>query len=1226
MKKTYTSSFRILTVALCILLATNAFQSEAFSQPVMTEVIQVTSSPFNGLTLSGSPSMVSMGDNIYITWHDTRANGSGDIMLAVSQDGGLSFTEAGYVYTVPDEEHMWPSLAVDQNGVIYVCWNGPMFGAATPHLWVSRSLDGGTTFQEPVTVISGKAMVFPSIATHGEHVYIFYTSVEMVNDKPMADYYFVRSTDQGQTFSDPVRVNDAESLSGDISISRNTSMFIDDAGIIYLAWNDGRREDGEGDIYFARSDDAGETFSDNVLVNLVDATTANNKYYMPSVQVDSQNRIYISFIEFDPVTDEDTAWLVQSTDGGQSFSDPAPLAGYTGYAKYVGMGFGPEDYVAVAMCAHDVELGNSVWLYISQDGGQTFEEPVSVSIINQDVYPRDVHIQVNLSGDVDVAWVSEPPPHEQTWVERNVYFRKFINKEMFAGGQGTEEDPFIIKTADHLNHLRYWLGHEHADKHFLVDDDIDLGVAPWNEGKGWVPIGNMWDDYFSGTLDGGGYRIKNLTIDRPDEEFVGLFRYISKATIKNMLIDDVHIVGEEAVGALTGLINGHDAFVYEVHASGHVESTSMSDAITGGLIGNANDGPVITYCSFVGLVEGKSYMVGGLLGEAYDNVSIVNSFAAGEVRGANETGGLVGLVYNSLVEGSFNMAEVYGTSYVGGLVGFLENGAVIRNAYSSGHVSGHAQVGGLVGINDESQVQYAYSTGKVSGQAQVGGLIGFNQGGTVSDSYWNMFTSEQAQSAGGTGKTTPEMVLQSSFENWDFPDTWEITEGESYPYLEWQWFAWLHNIPDKYPLTLVSQPGGAGILEVMPDEEDYFQGVSVEISAQANEGYVFLDWRDHGLLVSTEPVFEYTMPGKSTILTARFTTEDAPLYSVSALAEPEGSGTFGGEGQYEEGEEVRLEAIPAAGYIFVKWVMEDETESTENPIVFDMPAENMVFTAHFREIVHAVIDPDVFEFSDFEDDDFQEGMHTTVTWNDATEVKRVYVYVDEMQVDFYFSVEDIDGETARLTMMVPAKSQLMPNSGNLEIEGRIVFDVGDAAAFHLIFTSPRFDVEVRVLDDDTNAPIQGAIIYVQETSDTHETLSDGWADFTLPPGDYLLNISATGYDTIEDFEITVENAAGQEYRYIVHLKKTDDTGLPPLLEDQIIVYPNPATDRVYIRSHQDVPILSVRVMDMLGQIIYRTAPETAHYELGLSGVKPGIYFIEVVTMKGSEVHRLQLIR
>jgi len=70
-------------------------------------------------------------------------------------------------------------------------------------------------------------------------------------------------------------------------------------------------------------------------------------------------------------------------------------------------------------------------------------------------------------------------------------------------------------------------------------------------------------------------------------------------------------------------------------------------------------------------------------------------------------------------------------------------------------------------------------------------------GGTVSNSFWDIQTSGQTTSAGGTGKTTAEMKNIATFAGWNIVSvgdpgtrntayTWNIVDGETYPFLSWQ--------------------------------------------------------------------------------------------------------------------------------------------------------------------------------------------------------------------------------------------------------------------------------------------------------------------------------------------------------------------------------------------------------------------------------------------------------
>ena len=122
------------------------------------------------------------------------------------------------------------------------------------------------------------------------------------------------------------------------------------------------------------------------------------------------------------------------------------------------------------------------------------------------------------------------------------------------------------------------------------------------------------------------------------------------------------------------------------------------------------------------------------------------------------------------------------------------------NSYSSGSVTGHQEVGGLVGTDYYGTVNYSYSGSKVVGDSRVGGLVGTNYSifGIVSYSFWDVNTSGKGWSAGGTGKTTAEMQDIATFVGaaWDITAvapgetnrtyTWNIVDGQTYPFLSWQ--------------------------------------------------------------------------------------------------------------------------------------------------------------------------------------------------------------------------------------------------------------------------------------------------------------------------------------------------------------------------------------------------------------------------------------------------------
>lgn len=339
----------------------------------------------------------------------------------------------------------------------------------------------------------------------------------------------------------------------------------------------------------------------------------------------------------------------------------------------------------------------------------------------------------------------------------------------------------------------------------------ELASETANQGRGWEPIGTQ-DKPFTGTFDGQGFEIGDLSIGRLDTGHVGLFGYVGeKGVIKNVGVVNAYVVGQYCVGGLVGinlgtvsnshsdgtvsgsdqvggLVGGNRGSVSNSYSTGSVSG----DRHVGGLVG-ASTGPV-SNSHFAGSVSGES-RIGGLVG-GMSGTTVSNSYFTGSVSGSSDqVGGLVGYNYG-IVSKSYSSGSVNGDSYTGGLVGF--NRDKVSDSYSSANVTGRWLAGGLVGQN-RGTISKSYSAGPVTGDEDVGGLVGRNYEGTASNSFWDTETSGQSTSDGGTGETTAEMqdIITFSGAMWNIievadPDSrnpsyvWNIVSNMTYPFLSWQ--------------------------------------------------------------------------------------------------------------------------------------------------------------------------------------------------------------------------------------------------------------------------------------------------------------------------------------------------------------------------------------------------------------------------------------------------------
>ena len=268
---------------------------------------------------------------------------------------------------------------------------------------------------------------------------------------------------------------------------------------------------------------------------------------------------------------------------------------------------------------------------------------------------------------------------------------------------------------------------------YRLANNIDCSAtSTWNGGEGFVPVGDNSVENFTGSLDGNGKIISNLTINRPAyTEPVGLFGVISgDSVVKDLYIANANISGNSSVGILAGKLAGTAS---NVRTSGVVEGAGE---YVGGLVGwhyhAVVGGYTIMDCVSSADVTGD-YFVGGLVGYNEES-SISRSSALGVVNGQGYVGGLIGYVENATVDYSYALGNVTiadnSGSYVGGLIGSIGYG-MLTNSFASGDVSvsGNAthvsDIGGLVGSAGDLIVKNVFAEGDVAGgDEKVGGLIG----------------------------------------------------------------------------------------------------------------------------------------------------------------------------------------------------------------------------------------------------------------------------------------------------------------------------------------------------------------------------------------------------------------------------------------------------------------------------------------------------------------------
>ena len=280
-----------------------------------------------------------------------------------------------------------------------------------------------------------------------------------------------------------------------------------------------------------------------------------------------------------------------------------------------------------------------------------------------------------------LAWIAVPVSAR---AETNVWDGTIASG--FAGGDGTQNNPFQIETAAQLAHFAKNVnaGNWYDGEYIVLKNDLDLN------NQEWTPIGNARKP-FKGNFDGNNHTVTGMKISGA-LDCVGLFggctRHNVYSAIKNITVKNSDIHGEKFVGAIVG----------------RAEEINIENCRS---IGNTINGE-----TDVGGICGK---IGG-----YSGGKVSQCYNSSKVTGGGRVGGIAGM--GSIAENCLNTGEI----------------TIIREAYRSA-------CGGIFGIfgdaTTSARVTACVNLGKVSGGESFGGIVGKTETsstGHISNCYYNM--------------------------------------------------------------------------------------------------------------------------------------------------------------------------------------------------------------------------------------------------------------------------------------------------------------------------------------------------------------------------------------------------------------------------------------------------------------------------------------------------------
>ena len=226
-------------------------------------------------------------------------------------------------------------------------------------------------------------------------------------------------------------------------------------------------------------------------------------------------------------------------------------------------------------------------------------------------------------------------------------------------GSGTESDPYQISTADQLKRFRDIVngaGGQTPNRGAwaVLTADIDLN------NEAWTPIGPDTGSAYTGTFDGRGHTVKNLSVTvngQPGR--AGLFGCVKDGTIRKLTV------------------------------AGSVSCTA-NQGWCGGIAGYAND-ETIENCASLCTVSctGKDARVGGIVGLVdYNSRTLIirDCYNIGKItgrsdNGSGDAGGICGFYMNGKISNCYNVGEITGSGYVSKIAVSAYNDSRPTNCY-----------------------------------------------------------------------------------------------------------------------------------------------------------------------------------------------------------------------------------------------------------------------------------------------------------------------------------------------------------------------------------------------------------------------------------------------------------------------------------------------------------------------------------------------------------------
>lgn len=361
----------------------------------------------------------------------------------------------------------------------------------------------------------------------------------------------------------------------------------------------------------------------------------------------------------------------------------------------------------------------------------------------------------------------------------------YVNGATYTQTFTVTQTNYNIATAQDLLNIK-----NNTEGDYKLTADIDMS------GVSFTPLPD-----FTGSLDGQGHVIRNLTFNNANQDQAALFSTTHGATIKNLGIEGANIVGNANAAAIVGRACGGTIQSCYV-ANSYIEGRDHVGSITGDMNVNDNVGVTISDCLSDARLKTRSYQVGGLVGVA-NGGTIQNCYFSGTIDG-NE-------------------------SCSAGIISLLDSDDHLTTVQNNLSAASHIYKG--------SQDRIIGTAGRKASMINNYAVASMNYGSRGAE------FSGTSDAAGSNGETVEYATAKTrdfyvNTLGWDFDNTWKFlegAEGKMYPVLSWMKAPLpteIFDLPNENTSVLYSE--GAEFLDLSPVHGSWGQDLKYNITDGAN--------------------------------------------------------------------------------------------------------------------------------------------------------------------------------------------------------------------------------------------------------------------------------------------------------------------------------------------------------------------------------------------------------